>query len=104
MVDVAFVSFLSLYILSFHIIHTNSRTSTLWKLNMEEGKIIEGGSLSQVLSAQEVIDDPIFNIITSTVHYGKSWTKRSHENNYCTDCQHLNSTYKVFVYTFLLSL
>lgn len=31
-------------------------------------------------------DDPIFNIITSTVFYGNTWTKHGFDM-FCTDCQ-----------------
>lgn len=91
---------MALYILSFHILQSNSRTSTLWKLNPEDGKIIEASNkfpniLTTIRPAADntAIDDPIFNIITSTVHYGKTWTKRGIENNfYCTDCDRFNDT------------
>jgi len=88
------ITYMALYILTFHILQTNSRTSTFWKLNVEDGKIIEVNQFPSVVTSvlpNENNDDPIFNIITSTVHYGKSWTKRSAEN-YCTDCQSINSS------------
>jgi len=73
---------MALYILSFHILQSNSRTSNLWKLNAEEGKIVEGSPFPKIvpLSEPQTTDDPVFNIITSTIHYGKSWTKRSIES------------------------
>ncbi|XP_039296500.1 uncharacterized protein LOC111052074 [Nilaparvata lugens] len=100
MSEIPCLTYMALYILSFHILQSNSRTSTLWKLNAEEGKIIEASHFPKLvtLSAQpeEVEEDPIFNIITSTViHYGKTWTKRSadsSDNLYCTDCENLNAT------------
>uniref|UniRef100_A0A1B6D116 Uncharacterized protein n=1 Tax=Clastoptera arizonana TaxID=38151 RepID=A0A1B6D116_9HEMI len=94
MIDLPCIPFVALYMLTFHIIQTNSRTATFWKLNAENGKIIEAShfpSLVTTISPNENIDDPIFNIITSTVHFGKTWTKRSVEN-YCTDCQTINGT------------
>lgn len=93
MTDVHGVTYLAFYILTFQIFQTNSRTSTFWKLNAEDGKIIEASHFSNLLplSTNDNIDDPIFNIITSTVHNGKTWTKKSAEN-YCTDCQSINST------------
>lgn len=93
MTDVQGVTFMAFYILTFHILQTNSRTSTFWKLNAEDGKIIEASHFSNLLpvSPNDNVDDPIFSIITSTIHNGKTWTKRSAEN-YCTDCQSINST------------
>lgn len=86
---------MALYILSFHILQSNSRTSTLWKLNIEEDKIVEASHFPRIvtlagMSNEHVTDgDQIFNIITSTIHYGKTWTKQSLEY-YCTDCQAIN--------------
>ncbi|KAK6618478.1 hypothetical protein RUM43_013671 [Polyplax serrata] len=79
MTDVPCLTYMALYILSFHVLQVNSRTSTHWKLNTEEGKIVEGRSHQKVVTLSELptTDDPIFNIIVSTIHYGKSWTKRS---------------------------
>ncbi|RZF45748.1 hypothetical protein LSTR_LSTR012679 [Laodelphax striatellus] len=102
MSEIPCLTYMALYILSFHILQSNSRTSTLWKLNAEDGKIIEAShfpklvTLSSSAQQEEIEDDPIFNIITSTViHYGKTWTKRSadsSDNLYCTNCENLNST------------
>lgn len=81
MTDVPCLTYMALYVLSFHVLQANSRTSTLWKLNIEEGKIVEGKSHSKVVSLPQPLttDDPVFNIIVSTIHYGKSWTKGSVE-------------------------
>lgn len=100
MSEVPCLTYMALYILSFHILQSNSRTSTLWKLNAEDGKIIEAShSFPNLVTTMRPsadnapVDDPIFNIITSTVHYGKTWTKRGLENNYyCTDCEKFNDT------------
>lgn len=81
------------YILCFEIVTTNSRTSTLWKLNADKTKIVEASPFHQVISfhsgsngAQFITeDDPVFNIITSTVHLGQTWTKHGVEY-YCTNC------------------
>ncbi|KAL0268990.1 UNVERIFIED_CONTAM: hypothetical protein PYX00_010745 [Menopon gallinae] len=88
MTEVPCLTYMALYILSFHVIQSNSRTSTLWKLNAEEGKIVEGGPFPKVVTIPEpqTTDDPVFSIITSTIHYGESWTKRSVES-LSPDCQ-----------------
>ncbi|XP_044271216.1 uncharacterized protein LOC123015515 isoform X2 [Tribolium madens] len=90
---------LTLYMLCFEIISTNSRTSTLWKLNSDQTKIIEANSFHQVVSngVQFITeDDPIFNIITSTVHLGHSWIKERVEH-YCTNCHVKNLNTNVVV-------
>lgn len=80
MTDVPYLSYVAFYILSFHVLQSNSRTSTVWKLNIEDGKIVDGNVVDPVLSGPEGKEDPAFNIITSTIHYGRSWVKRSKEN------------------------
>lgn len=39
------------------------------------------------MESQQILDDdPIFNIITSTVLFGQTWTKQGLDM-FCTDCQ-----------------
>lgn len=97
--EMPYVTIFAFYVLSFNVLSTNSRTSTLWKLNPDENKIVEASPFHQVVTLPGGIsdgqfvteDDPIFNIITSTVHFGSSWTKQSVEY-YCTDCPNLQGT------------
>ncbi|CAH3894523.1 uncharacterized protein LOC123708803 [Pieris brassicae] len=86
--DSPYLTCLVLYIFSFQIIATNSRTSNIWKLDAEQGQIIDGTSVSQDDSekAKMTEEDVVFNIITSTVYYGNTWTKHSFDM-FCTDCQ-----------------
>ncbi|KAK9501616.1 hypothetical protein O3M35_012310 [Rhynocoris fuscipes] len=92
MTNIKCIVFVFLYIIVVQIIHTNSRTSNLWKLSVD-GNIIEAANFQKLpYHPEDIIDDPIFNIITSTVHYGQSWTKRSMDTNYCTDCQNVTSS------------
>nr|AGC92655.1 tetratricopeptide repeat protein 17-like protein [Heliconius erato] len=83
-----YLTCLVLYIFSFQIIATNSRTSNIWKLDIEEGQIVDGNTLSQDDSDKTKIteEDAVFNIITSTVYYGNTWTKHGFDM-FCTDCQ-----------------
>jgi len=84
---------LSLCLILVHILATSSKSFTLLKLNPEEGKIVEASSAFPKLHfphSEDFLDDPIFNIITSTVHHGKSWTKRGVENH-CTNCQNASA-------------
>lgn len=83
------ITIYALYLLSFHIISINSRTSTLWKLNSDETKVVEASPFNPIVSIANVHlteDDPIFNIITSTVHYGQSWIRQDNEY-FCTSCR-----------------
>ncbi|XP_026742426.1 uncharacterized protein LOC113504383 [Trichoplusia ni] len=86
--DSPYLTCLVLYIFSFQIIVTNSRTSNVWKLNAEEDQIVDGSTLSQDESDKSRMaeEDPVFNIITSTVYYGNAWTKHGFDM-FCTDCQ-----------------
>ncbi|XP_063236756.1 uncharacterized protein LOC134539019 [Bacillus rossius redtenbacheri] len=93
--DVQQMLYLTFYILSVHMLHGISKCSTLWKLNTEEGKIVSTNQFPNLVSLpgmnleHQSLEDEIFDIITSTVHHGKSWTKRS-SDDYCTDCQSPN--------------
>ncbi|KAB0795352.1 hypothetical protein PPYR_12191 [Photinus pyralis] len=83
------ITIYALYLLSFHIISVNSRTSTLWKLNSDETKVVEASPFNPIVSIANVHlteEDPIFNIITSTVHYGQSWIRQDNEY-FCTSCR-----------------
>ncbi|KAH9636811.1 hypothetical protein HF086_017014 [Spodoptera exigua] len=86
--DSPYLTCLFLYIFSFQIIVTNSRTSNIWKLNAEGDQIVDGSTLSQDESDKSRMneEDPIFNIVTSTVYYGNTWTKHGFDM-FCTDCQ-----------------
>ncbi|XP_013140282.1 PREDICTED: uncharacterized protein LOC106104699 [Papilio polytes] len=86
--DLPYLTCLVLYIFSFQIIAINSRTSNIWKLDAEEGQIIDGSKLPQDETDKSKIteEDAVFNIITSTVYYGNTWTKHGFDM-FCTDCQ-----------------
>lgn len=83
-----------LYILCLETITTNSRTSTLWKLNADRTKIVEGDPaevpedhITGVNAVPHFVtqEDPLFNIITSTERYGNTWVKHD-EPSFCADC------------------
>jgi len=81
MTDVPYITYMAVYVLSFHILQSNSRTSTVWKLNAEEGKITGG------LTQEPLLPEPdVFNIITSTIRHGQTWIKKSSEV-YNENCQ-----------------
>lgn len=82
---------------SFGIVLTNSRSSTVWKLNSDETKIIEGKITAQeqdtykrTNKSPEIFeDDLIFSIISSTVHFGESWIKGDTIEYICSNCHNL---------------
>lgn len=75
------------------IVLTNSRSSTIWKLNSDETKIIEEKPqdiYKRTNESHEIIeDDLIFNIISSTVHFGESWIKGDSVEYVCRNCHNL---------------
>ncbi|KAK4875855.1 hypothetical protein RN001_012277 [Aquatica leii] len=91
MIECQNITIYALYLLTFHIISTNSRTSTLWKLNSDETKVVEANPFHPIVSVPNTHlteEDPIFSIITSTVHYGQSWIRQDDEY-FCTSCRTL---------------
>nr|XP_023022467.1 uncharacterized protein LOC111510766 [Leptinotarsa decemlineata] len=81
------------YILCFEVIFINSKTSTLWKLNADKTKIIEASPLNPMISYSSdmpkqntVENDALFDIITSTEHFGQSWVKQAVQY-YCSNCE-----------------
>ncbi|KAK5645507.1 hypothetical protein RI129_006807 [Pyrocoelia pectoralis] len=83
------ITIYALYLLSFHVISINSRTSTLWKLNSDETKVVEANPFNSIVSIPNTHvtdEDPIFDIIASTVHYGQTWIRQDDEY-YCTSCR-----------------
>lgn len=85
--DLPYLTCLVLYIFSFQIITTNSRTSNIWKLNVDDDQIVDGTKIHQDDTDKgRNEDDSVFNIITSTVYYGNTWTKHGFDM-FCTDCQ-----------------
>lgn len=84
----ACINISGLSVLLFLVSQSNSGSSTLWRISVDEDKIIEAEPFSNVLGsngATPAIDDPIFNIITSTeIRYGTLWTKRSDDCS-CND-------------------
>ncbi|XP_034840117.1 uncharacterized protein [Maniola hyperantus] len=87
--DSPYFTCLALYIFSFQIIATNSRTSNIWKLDVEEGQIVDGNSLPQDDTDKTEIneEDTVFNIVTSTVYYELNTWRKHGVDMFCTDCQ-----------------
>jgi len=78
------LTFVTIYLLSMHVIQSNSKSSTVWRLAIQDDRIV--GSKSE-----EDPEDPIFSIITSTVNVGESWTKSPCSNN-LGSCDSTNAT------------
>ncbi|KAJ8969689.1 hypothetical protein NQ317_014234 [Molorchus minor] len=77
------------YIFCLEVMIINSKT-TLWKLNSDKTKIIGANPFQPVVSSpvgtsnridgylQDEYDNSLFDIITSTEHFGQSWVKKIH--------------------------
>ena len=61
--DLPCVSFMALYIISMHVMNSNSKTSTHWKLNLDAGKV-----QSAAVADDSLTDgDPLMSILTNKV-------------------------------------
>ncbi len=71
--DLPCVSYMALYLVSMHIINTNSRTSTHWRLNSENGKVqvaVAAGGNSHTVGegdSEPSTEDPLMSILTSRI-------------------------------------
>ncbi|XP_052128921.1 uncharacterized protein LOC113213270 [Frankliniella occidentalis] len=92
MSDVPCITYMALYILSLHVIQSNSRASTGWRLDPEEGKIVQTTIYPNAFGPQST-EDLIFDIISSTVHVGNTWTKTA-SGSLCKEC-HLTNTSEI---------
>lgn len=66
--DFSSVSYMALYIVSVHLVNTNSRTSTHWKLNRDSGKVED--VVAMAASGDPVAglaDDPLLSLLASRV-------------------------------------
>ncbi|XP_055913550.1 tetratricopeptide repeat protein 17-like [Eupeodes corollae] len=87
-----FMAYLAVCALCLQIPITNSKTSTLWKLNTDDrkitGRIEEDKDIVLLNSAvnEKYKNDDVFNIITSTIAYGSTWSKQSVERSCDIPC------------------
>ncbi|XP_018318406.1 tetratricopeptide repeat protein 17-like [Agrilus planipennis] len=87
-----------LFVFILHFGSLNSKTSTMWKLDLKKNKIVEASPFLPTVSLTKEMKnsknspyyDPIFKIITSTIYYDQTWVKQG-DDYYCTDC-HLFQT------------
>ena len=89
--DLPCMSYMALYIISMHIIHSNSRTSTHhWKLNLDEGKVMaaagseEGSGTGTGLF--DVPEDPLLSLLTNKVTNNGEWRLEA-ESTCKDDCR-----------------
>ncbi|KAJ1527102.1 hypothetical protein ONE63_008639 [Megalurothrips usitatus] len=84
------LTYMALYILSLHVIQSNSRASTGWRLDLEEGKIVQTTIYPNAFGPQST-EDFILDIISSTVHVGNTWTKTA-AGSVCKGCEVSNTS------------
>lgn len=87
-----FMAYLAFCALCLQIPITNSKTSTLWKLNTDDrkitGRLEDDKDVVHLSSAvnEKYKNDDVFNIITSTIAYGSTWSKQSVERSCDIPC------------------
>jgi tetratricopeptide (TPR) repeat protein len=84
--DLPSVSYLALYIISVHVLNTNSRTSTHWKLNPDSGKV-EVAALAASGDGTGLVADPLLNILTSRVELANGEWKLESEQTCYENCR-----------------
>ena len=77
-IDMPCASYLALYVVSMHILSTNSRTSTHhWKLNVAEDKVQAAPLASPDEAGEHLLDgipvDPMLSILTNKVTLNGEW-------------------------------
>ena len=88
--------YMALYIISMHLIHTNSRSSTHWKLNLQSGKVqtvAAGGRVGGTARhTEDLADYHLFSILTSKVAMQNGeWKLESANVDSCSsDCRKVN--------------
>jgi len=66
--DLPSVSYLALYIVSVHLVNSNSRTSTHWKLNRDSGKVEDVVAMAASGdTGSGLADDPLLSLLASRV-------------------------------------
>ncbi|KAK6176015.1 hypothetical protein SNE40_014383 [Patella caerulea] len=81
--DMPCISYMALYIISMHIVNTNSRSSNHhWRLNQHDGKIVQAREES---TETEKEDEDVMNILTNKVILNGEW-KVEKKNIYKTSC------------------
>lgn len=91
MTDVPCITYMALYILSLHVIQSNTRASTGWRLDLDEGRIVQTTVYTSGYGPQAT-EDLIYDIITSTVHVGNTWTKTAPSGSLCKECHKTNTS------------
>lgn len=84
------MSHMALYIVSLHIIQTNSRTSTHhWRLDLDEGKVkamARDPENDQMDHFGHIPDDPLLSILTNKVTNNGEWKLEATEPTCTEDC------------------
>lgn len=85
--DLPSVSYLALYIVSVHILNTNSRTSTHWKLNPDSGKVEVAALVASGDGSGGLVTDPLLDILTSRVEMPNGEWKLEAEQTCYQNCR-----------------
>ena len=96
--DLPCMSYMAMYLISVHIVHSNSRSSVganHWRLNIDEGKVhqTEDNIFGSIEAGDD--DDPIFRILTNQKMEDGQWLVDEHSE--CTLCREMEDTTKMCV-------
>ena len=82
------MSYMAMYIISVHILNSNSKSSVgadHWKLNLDEGKVLQAEN-EKTAGSSDSHADHLFSILTSTRVENGEWRVDSQIE--CVHCQH----------------
>ena len=86
--DLPCMSYMALYMISLHIVHTNSRTSTHWKLNVDTGKVQTATAAAGTdETSSDSMEDPLMSILTKKIPLNNGGWKLEAEQTCAEDCQ-----------------
>lgn len=91
--DLPCMSYMAMYIISVHIVHSNSRSSVganHWRLNIEEGKVLQADD-DRMAGIGGPEDDPMFRILTNKRQEDGQWLVDSHSE--CLSCREMENMY-----------
>lgn len=90
--DLPSMSYMAMYIISVHIVNSNSRSSVganHWKLSVEEGKVVQADD-DKKAGSYETVDDSLFKILTNKRVENGQWLVDN--GNECTNCKQFHQT------------
>lgn len=88
--DLPCISYMAMYIISVHIVNSNSRSSVganHWKLSLEEGKVLQANDDKLAGTLGNPDDDPLFKILTNKRIEDGQWLVDNEQD--CVNCREI---------------